>query len=350
MTVRIIDPLTDSRWDELLLQHGQAGVFHTRGWLWALRGTYGYSPVVFTTSPPGGALENGLVFCEVKSWVTGRRLVSLPFSDHCDPLLDPSVAWTDILAHVREHIRRNHLKYAEVRPLSIEEPAGLAVTDLRPSEEFYLHTLSLDSPLEILFRNLHKDCIQRKVRRAEREELRYEQGRSESLLCKFYQLQLRTRRRQGLPPQPLKWFRHLIAAMGDQLSIRVASKEDRPVAAILTLSFKDTITYKYGCSDERFNHLGGTPLLFWKTIQEAKDLGMSRLDLGRSEMDNAGLVQFKDRLGANRIHLTYYRLGPGAAPIAVPHSRRAQLLKRCIRHLPDVALVAAGRLLYKHIG
>lgn len=350
MGVFIVNPLADARWDELLIQHPRSSVFHTRGWLSALQETYGYNPVVFTTSASGRPLKNGLVFCEVKSWITGRRLVSLPFSDHCDPLVDSPTERADILADVREHISRNHYKYAEVRPISTEGPEGLAATDLRPSEKFYLHMLSMDPPLETLYRGLHKDCIQRKVRRAEREELRYEQGRSESLLRKFYQLLLRTRRRQGLPPQPLQWFGHLIASMGDQLTIRVASKDNRPVAAIMTLSFKKTVTYKYGCSDERFNHFGGTPFLFWKTIQEAKAQGMSQLDLGRSETDNTGLVKFKDRLGPSRMDLKYYRLASGTMPKLLPDSRRAQLLKRCVCHIPDAVLVAAGRLFYRHIG
>ena len=315
-----------------------------------MRETYGYNPIVFSTSAPGRPLENGLVFCDVRSRITGRRLVSLPFSDHCDPLADSAAERANILARVREHIGWMRCKYAEVRPISTEEPERLAAMDLRPSEKFYLHTLSLGPPLEALLRRLHKDCIQRKVRRAEREDLGYEKGRSETLLRKFYQLFLKTRRRQGLPPQPLLWFRHLIAFMGDQLSIRVASKCDRPVAAILTLSFKNTVTYKYGCSDERFNHLGGTPFLFWKTIQEAKAQGMSHLDLGRSDLDNAGLVKFKERLGASRMDLQYYRLTSGAVPKMVPNSHRTAFLKRFVCHFPNAVLVAAGRLLYRHIG
>jgi len=350
VSVYLVDPLVDPRWDALLLHHRRASVFQTRGWLSALRGTYGYNPVVFSTSAPGGPLENGLPFCDVRSCITGRRLVSLPFSDHCDPLVNSAAEEADILAHVREHIGRKRCSYAELRSLSTEEPEGLAASGLRPSEKFHLHMLSLDAPLDTLFRELHKDSIQRKVRRAQREELGYETGRSESLLRKFYQLLLRTRRRHCLPPHPLQWFRHLIASMGDQLTIRVASKFDRPVAAILTLSFKNTVTYKYGCSDERFNNLGGTPFLFWKTIQEAKDQGMSQLDLGRSEVDNAGLVRFKERLGASRIDLTYYRLASGAVPRMLPNSRSTQFLKRFVRHIPDAFLVAAGRLLYRHIG
>src|ERR1700758_4552655 len=83
-----IDPIQDVRWADLVARHPMASVFHTVGWLKTLRRTYGYEPVGFTTSSPSGALKNGLVFCRVNSWLTGRRLVSLPFSDHCEPLCD----------------------------------------------------------------------------------------------------------------------------------------------------------------------------------------------------------------------------------------------------------------------
>ena len=82
-----IDPLRDERWASLVESHPHASVFHSNNWLKALRSVYGYEPVVMTTCPPGARLTNGLVFCRVNSWLTGRRLVSLPFSDHCEPLI-----------------------------------------------------------------------------------------------------------------------------------------------------------------------------------------------------------------------------------------------------------------------
>ena len=38
---------------------------------------------------------------------------------------------------------------------------------------YYLHSLDLRLT-EQLFRNFHKDCVQRKIHRAEREKLKYE--------------------------------------------------------------------------------------------------------------------------------------------------------------------------------
>ena len=81
------NPLTDPRWPDFVDRHPDAGVFHGRPWLEALRRTYGYEPVVYTTSSPSANLTNGVVFCRVDSWLTGRRLVSLPFADRANPSL-----------------------------------------------------------------------------------------------------------------------------------------------------------------------------------------------------------------------------------------------------------------------
>ena len=74
-----VDPLEDPRWQSLVERHPQASIFHHVGWLHALNRTYGYEPVVFTASPPTSDLEHGMLFCRIRSWVTGNRIVSLPF-------------------------------------------------------------------------------------------------------------------------------------------------------------------------------------------------------------------------------------------------------------------------------
>jgi CelD/BcsL family acetyltransferase involved in cellulose biosynthesis len=87
MTARIVhDPIDNAQWDGLLDRHPSASIFHSPGWLKSLRQTYGYEPFIVTTSK-GSTLDNGLVACRVKGW-RSSRLVSLPFSDHCDPLVD----------------------------------------------------------------------------------------------------------------------------------------------------------------------------------------------------------------------------------------------------------------------
>lgn len=327
-------------------RHPNASVFHAPEWLEALRRTYGYEPLALTTSAPGEDLRNGLVFCRVQTWLTGRRLVSLPFSDHCEPLVESEEELQCLLSALRCELNASKSKYVEIRPVT--PPAGVP-RDLEEAGSFCLHRLDLRPSLEELFRGFHKSCVQRKIRRAEREALAYEEGPSEPLLPRFYQLLVLTRRRQQLPPQPLAWFRNLIACMGDKLKIRLASKDGHPVASILTLRYKGTLVYKYGCSDKRFNNLGGMHLLLWKAIQEAKNGGLLEFDMGRSDWDNPGLIVFKGRWGAARSLLAYLRY-PATHSQGGTAGLRVRIARQILALAPDGLLTTAGSGLYRHLG
>jgi CelD/BcsL family acetyltransferase involved in cellulose biosynthesis len=346
MGIYKLNPLQDPRWQSFVDRHPRGSVFHTTQWLEALRRTYGYEPVAYTTTPPARELSNGVVFCLIRSWLSGSRLVSLPFSDHCEPLassgeLAELIDWLSASRHGK------HWKYIELRPLSSNGAARTA--DLTKSESFSLQVLDLRPSIDTLFRNFHKSCVQRKIQRAERENLTYEEGRSDALLKKFYDLLLLTRRRHGLPPQPLAWFRNAVACLGDRVLIRIASKDGRPVASIITMQYKDVLVYKYGCSDSRFNNLGGNSLLFWRAIQDAKRDGVLKYDLGRSELDNSGLITFKENWGAVSEPLEYYRL-PARQALHLNSGWRTRVAKSVFSIMPDPLLAATGRLLYRHIG
>ncbi len=346
LTIYTLNPLEDPRWEELVRTHPQASIYHTRGWLEALHRTYGYEPVVFSTSPATADLTNGVVFCRVNSWLTGCRMVSLPFADHCEPLVESADDRREIFSFLVRASKEECWKYVELRPSSSD---FLGESGAEKSNSFFQHVVDLRPDLEALFRGLNKNSIQRAIRRAEREGLSYEEGRSEALLRNFYCLLLKTRRRHKLPPQPIDWFRNLIACLGERLSIRLVSKNGQPVASILTLSHRGTVVYKYGCSDSNFNNLGGTALLFWRTIQEAKMQGLQEFDLGRSEIENTGLVAFKDRWRARRTMLTYLRLSAQRPRIAT-YGYGMQIAKYVFGCMPDGLLVATGRMLYRHIG
>lgn len=340
-----IDPLQDPRWKAFIDHRPDASVFHRVEWLQALKSCYGYTPIALSSSPPEAPLANGLIFCEVRSPLTGNRFVSLPFSDHCEPLVNHPEEIDLLVAHLAERVDERRWKYFEIRPI-LRTPGSQKL--LAISNTYYFHRLDLRHSEQLLFKSFHKDSVQRKIRRAERESLRYEEGSSETLLKQFYKLLIMTRRRQSLPPQPLKWFRSLIASMGQNLKIRVALKGEIPVASILTISDKKTMVYKYGCSDVRFNNLGGTALLFWNAIQEARANGIEELDMGRSDTHNQGLVTFKEHWAAERSMLNYWRY-PARAAASRPESL-VKYAKQLISIAPDVSLVMLGNLFYRHIG
>jgi hypothetical protein len=345
-----IDPTQDARWDEFVGKHPKASVFHTVGWLKALQRTYGYDPIAFTTSPPTGELKNGLVFCRIKSWLTGRRLVSLPFSDHCEPLCDSAEDMSFMLRYLQTTLEHQEWKYLEIRPINAnlsQMGDGIAFV---PAATHFLHILDLHRNLADLFQSLDKDSVQRRVQRAQRAGLVEKCGRSEDLLKDFYALFVITRGRHRLPPSPYAWFRNLIRFQGEALEIRLAYNDEIPVAAILTLRFRDVVYYKYGCSDTQFNKFGAMPWLLWNAAAAAKSNGAIEFDMGRTEEGDAGLLAFKNHWVPHPKQLVYWRYPQNSRAFDSIHGWKLKAAQRAFSHMPSGLLTITGELLYRHIG
>jgi lipid II:glycine glycyltransferase (peptidoglycan interpeptide bridge formation enzyme) len=200
-----------------------------------------------------------------------------------------------------------------------------------------------------VFAGFHHSSTQRAIRRAEREGVTCDTGSSDELLQDFFSLLRMSRRRHGLPPQPISWFRNLRRTMGERMVVRVARYRGLAVAAVLTLTAGRGVVYKYGGSDAAHHALGAMPFLFWQVIQAAKDAGAAELDLGRSDLDQPGLITFKDHLGAKQSIVTYY----GQTAHRTSLLRQAWVSRtsgRVVSALPNMALDLAGRLLYRRMG
>ena len=346
MTVYKIDPTRDERWDEFLQNHPDSSVFHTRGWLEALRRTYGYQPVAFTLSPPGHPLTNAVPFCQISSWLFGTAWCRCHSPTTAHRWSSTRNNWPPYyFACGRNSAARSGATSRSDLRTQLAEPARLlgkvrlsvftswtCVPDWMTSSTIFTKTA----------------CRGRFGARCERvSHARREDPTRWSTT--FYQLLLTTRRKHGLPAQPVEWFRNLIACVGDKAKIRVAFKDGRPIASIFTLRHKQVLVYKYGCSDRRFSNLGGTQLLLWNAIQEAKMSQLSEFDLGRSDRDNPGLLVFKDRWGAGRTPLTYLRY-PVRSPFDILGGTQASIGKYVWSHAPSSVLAVAGRVLYKYMG
>jgi len=107
--------------------------------------------------------------------------------------------------------------------------------------------------------------------------------------------------------------------------------------------------YKYGGSDKNFSNLGAMQQLLWRTIQDAKRDGLEELDMGRSDLSNHGLIDFKRRWGATRSELVYVRssqrvfgwpTGTKWIPIA------SQVLSL----VPPRLVATLARTFYRHLG
>ena len=99
MNFQVIDPTTYKNWDELLLLNPGASFFHSTAWVRVLSESYSYKPVYFTVWD-GDRLTALFPMMDVRSFLTGKRGVSLPFTDYCEPLLGDATAFQEMLDQV----------------------------------------------------------------------------------------------------------------------------------------------------------------------------------------------------------------------------------------------------------
>ena len=141
---------------------------------------------------------------------------------------------------------------------------------------------------------------------------------------------------------------------GRALEIRIAQKDAKPIAGMLTIRYKDTLVYKYGGSDVQYKKMGGMHLLYWNSIQDAKGWGLRFFDLGRTDIDQVGLLTFKRRWGAHESRISYSRysyLGDWAHSLGSRGpSWETRTAKFILSHTPNKLLEALGNRGYGHFG
>jgi hypothetical protein len=117
MVFDILSPLGVPSWDSMLLRTPGASFFHGSAWARVLSESYGYTPLYFTVME-GEKFRALVPVMEVDSFLTGKRGVSLPFTDYCDPLIDETVELADrvdMFNQIVEFGKKRGWKYVELR-------------------------------------------------------------------------------------------------------------------------------------------------------------------------------------------------------------------------------------------
>jgi CelD/BcsL family acetyltransferase involved in cellulose biosynthesis len=339
----LIDPIADPEWLAFVEGSPDAEVFHHPRWLELLRRQYGYR-IEACCLANGNGIEAGIPVARIESRLTGRRLVSLPFSDVCSPALASgadSGALAALGQALAEEARRTELGLTVHAPLP-----GTPEAIVQP--RFVRHLLALNAdPSEV--EASYAKQIKRGIKKAEREGLRVERRGDRSALDSFYALHLETRRRLGVPTQPKGFIRRFEELFDAGLGfVALVLDGSEPIAAAVFLTHNGTATYKYGASDA--GSLGKRPnnLLFAEVIRWACETGFQTLDFGRTDLDNEGLRSFKRSWGAQEESLSYTYLGEDE-PSLEP-ALRDRIMQTTIQRSPAVVGRLAGAALYKHFG
>lgn len=343
MNLHIINPIQNSNWDKIVLGMDNHTFFHSSFWAKVLVDAYRYKPFYFVLKNGSTPLA-ALACMEVSSVFTGRRSVCLPFSDFCPPLFSDMKCLRSLFHEVFQWGKDRGWKYIEWR-------AGESVMeDQVPYQSFLGHRLSLKGGEDRLL-GLLRSSTRRNVQKAVREGVQVHVSQTKEAMQTFYDLNCITRRNHGLPPQPKNFFSkvydHIISKKNGYVVL--AFHDNNPIAASIYVHFGQKAFFKYGASDKRFHHLRPNNLVMFEAIKLYADQGYHTLDLGRTDLKNKGLLQFKRGWGATEYPIHYYRYNL-AHGIFENKAHASSNYKLIIRKLPIPVLKLAGKILYRHFG
>jgi len=278
---------------------------------------------------------------EVKSWLVGHRYISLPFTEHCPPLAVTRKALRDLISGTA----RWSVEVADA-PVELHAEAP-EQKNVHAGTVGFRHVLELDSDPERLFGSFKRE-IRKAVHKAERSHIEVHLGQSRADIETYFRMHCDTRHRLGVLVQPKRFFVQLWEKMLSRgLGFTaLAYKGREPIAGEVFLALNGHLMAMYGASDPAHWELRPNNLVMWKAIEWGCARGYRDLDLGRTDLDQPGLRNFKRRWGASEDALVYTTI---ARRSAAPGPSLSRAIVPVIRRAPSGVARVAGELLSKHL-
>jgi len=363
------------------------------------------------------SIENGhfsalVPIMEVNSFLTGKRGVSLPFTDYCEPIINGSVEFVELFNSLIEYGKKRGWKYLELRggdklfsnleprtlnlepvPSSLKPeswnlnpPAGslnpgtfssnlqsairipqsegpkpcsdsfsLTPYTLHPTPCPYVtylgHTLDLTKGEKALYSGL-RDSTRRNIKKALKEGVVVKIFNSLESVKEFCRLNCMTRKKHGLPPQPYRFFRkvydHIISkGLG---FITLTSHNGQNIAGAVFFHFGNTAVFKYGASDNKYQHLRANNLVMWEAIKWYCQNDYKSLSLGRTDPENQGLAQFKSGWGGKQENMKYFKYDLGQRDFINEGSKNSSFFNPVFTQMPVFLSRLISSVFYKHAG
>jgi hypothetical protein len=344
MGIRIINPITYPGWDDLLLSIRDYSFFHSSAWARVLQESYRYTPMYFTIFEKD-RLQGLVPVMQVDSLLTGKRGVSLPFTDYSDAVIANGVGFSGLFAHIIEYGKGRGWESFEIR-------GGQSVPILGPNCWTYSHhTLDLCKDEYEIFLSFGENT-KRNIRKAMKKGVKVEGANNFDSVKEFYRLNLITRKRHGLPPQPFHFFdkvwEHIISKhLGN---VFLASYEKNVIAGAVYFHLGGKAFFKYGASDKNFHSLRANNLVIWEAIKWYLQNGYKSICFGRTEPGNEGLRRFKAGWGTEEKVEKYYKYSLQKRKFVQDSHEIPRIYQHVFRTMPLPFLRVIGSLLYRHVG
>lgn len=319
--------------DEFVATQPDGDVFQLSAWRDAVRRAYGHRTVCMRApiGSDGSEVTGGLLpLVTMRHRWFGSVMVSSPFCDSGgvlaqDASLEQSLITQGLelasatslnVLELRQRSPLRCLRYLDASNEMTRSPwattgqyADWWVAIPHPGEKVRM-VLDLPSDPHTLFRAF-KAKLRSQIQKPIKEGLKVRTGGPE-LVRDFYQVFVENMRDLGSPVHSKRFVDEVVGQYGAGARVFVVYLKEIPLAASLTLGFKDMLSNPWASSLRRFRHLAPNMLLYWSMLEYACQNGYGAFDFGRSTVGE-GTYRFKEQWGARPEPLYWYRFTRGDA-------------------------------------
>lgn len=334
-----VNPFVSKLWDNAVLASMSPQFFHLSSWLKMLVDTYGFKPLCYTLESD----QNCTIPILITKTLTGKKkAIALPFSDGCNIDCE-KLPHDELVGRLLEIAKNENCKTLEFRGTTTFKPSE------EPSHSYFGHVLNLTNNEEQLLKGL-SSSKRRNIKKAQRENTVVTFHNDKDAILQYYRLHCITRKRHGLPPQPLTFFNSLYdnIIFSKQGEVALAYSGDVPVAGAVYLFCGSEVLYKFGASDKSVQNLRSNDLLMWEAIRKYAQKGYKTFSFGKTESFHEGLCRFKEGFGACRIDLNDYCYNVTTKKIVKCAPSVHGVHNVIFRNIPIPVLVFIGKILYKY--
>jgi len=341
VSVRSFANEDSARWEDFVFRCPDATFFHRIGWKQVIEECFGHR-THYLLAERGAQVVAVLPLAEVKSFLFGRALVSLPFCAYGGVAAVDSEAVSALHAAARELGERLRVEHLELRNRTPREAAW-------PRQELYVRfRKEIRAGIEA---NL--TTIPRKQRAMVRKGIgRGLASRIDPDVGSFFPLYADNVHRHGTPPLPKRYFEALCTAFDSDCEVlTVTDAGGRAVSSVLSFYFRDEVLPYYAGDVDAARDLAANDFKYWELLRRASERGLRFFDFGRSKR-GTGAFAFKEHWGAEPIPLAYeYCLyGRDSIPENNPLNPKYRALMAMWRLLPLPLANAIGPHLVKSLG
>jgi FemAB-related protein (PEP-CTERM system-associated) len=336
--------LTDEdrvRWEDFVHRCPDATFFHRVGWKDVVEECFGHT-THYLLAERDAQIIGVLPLAEVKSFLFGHALVSLPFCAYGGVAAVETEAVTALHGVARQLGEKIGVEHLELRHRAVREANW-------PQQDLYVTFRKAILPK--VADNLAS--VPRKQRAMVRKGIaRNLVSRIDADLDDFFALYADNVHRHGTPPLAKRYFEVLRRTFDRDCEVlTVTDPHGRAVSSVLSFYFRDEVLPYYAGDVAAARDLAANDFKYWELLRRACERGLRVFDFGRSKR-GTGAFAFKKNWGLEPSPLAYeyclYRRE--RIPENNPLNPKYRMLMALWRRLPISVANLVGPHLVKGLG